>query len=209
MIRNLSLKKWLYISIPVLFVIGTCFHFLYELSGESPAVGAMAAVNESVWEHSKMLLLPILGWWFIFYITKGKKHGLDPRKWFSGMLVSVVAAILTTFLVFYFYTRAFGVECLVVDILLLLLSDAVGQLLGFHVYEYSKGIRVSLSAAAALLLMVVYIVWTFNPPHLPLFLDEASGKYGIQPKSTAFSAYSPAPFILIHQLVNMLVKFLD
>ncbi len=184
MTSKLSLKKWLYISIPILFAIGSCFHFLFELSGKNPAVGAIAAVNESVWEHSKMLLLPIMGWWFIFYLTKGKKYGIDPRRWFSGMLVSVAAAILTTFLVFYFYTGAFGGECLVVDILLLLLSDAVGQLLGYHVYNYGKGISISLTAAAALLLVVIYLAWTFNPPHLPLFLDEASGKYGIQLQCT-------------------------
>ena len=39
---------------------GTALHFAYEWSGENVVVGAVAAVNESTWEHMKLLFIPLL-----------------------------------------------------------------------------------------------------------------------------------------------------
>ena len=41
---------------------GTALHFLYQWSGESVAAAPFAAVNESVWEHMKLLFWPMLLW---------------------------------------------------------------------------------------------------------------------------------------------------
>ena len=60
---SLAMERWIWISLPMLFMVGSVFHFLYDLSGESPIIGAFAAVNESVWEHQKMVLLPVAAWW--------------------------------------------------------------------------------------------------------------------------------------------------
>ncbi len=173
-----TVKKWIYISIPILFAVGTLFHFLYDLTDKSLVTGTVAPVNESVWEHTKLLLLPIIGWWTIFYMTKGQKYKININKWFTGMLVSLLAAILSTFFVYYFYTEAFGIELLIADILILLLSDTVGQLLGYHVYKYFAGIRVFITITLAVLIVIAYAFWTVDPPCLPLFFDKAAGKYG-------------------------------
>ena len=38
--------------------LGTLNHFLYFLSGQSPIVALFCPVNESVWEHLKLLYFP-------------------------------------------------------------------------------------------------------------------------------------------------------
>lgn len=169
-----NLKKWIYVSIPILFALGTFFHFLYQLSNKSFIAGMISPVNESVWEHSKLLLFPIIAWWTIFYALKGNKYRLNIDKWFTGMLFSLLASILATFFVYYFYTEAFGVELLFVDILILLLSDSVGQLLGYHISKHSRGINVLISISIVVLIFIAYLLWTVNPPHLPLFFDKSS-----------------------------------
>lgn len=45
---------------------GTLWHFVYEWSGENPIIGAIAPVNESVWEHLKLLFFPSL----FYFITE-------------------------------------------------------------------------------------------------------------------------------------------
>ena len=40
--------------------LGTLNHFLYFLSGQSPIVALFCPVNESVWEHLKLLYFPFL-----------------------------------------------------------------------------------------------------------------------------------------------------
>jgi hypothetical protein len=55
-----KMKKSILISIPVLFIIGGPLHFLFELAGESPVIGAIVPVSESPWEHLKLVFYPIL-----------------------------------------------------------------------------------------------------------------------------------------------------
>lgn len=177
--KNLTLQNCIWVSIPILFFIGSCFHFLFEFLGKVPIIGAFTPVNESVWEHSKMLLLPIIGWWILFYALKKKKYNIDTGKWFTGMLASLLTSIITMIVVYYFYTQAFGVEILLVDILILFLAILVGQLLGYHVYKFGKGLSLSVSIMISVIIILVFIIWTFNPPELPLFYDKQAGKYGI------------------------------
>ncbi|GLC29614.1 hypothetical protein bsdE14_10240 [Clostridium omnivorum] len=96
-----------------------------------------------------------------------------------GALVALLTALITIPLLFYFYTRAFGVELLVVDILLLFLALLLGQLAGLHFYKYHKGINSLIAISILLIIIFIFILFTFYPPHLPLFRDSNTGKYGI------------------------------
>lgn len=172
-------QKWIVKGIPILFLIGSFMHFLYDLTGGSAIIGAIAAVNESVWEHLKMVLLPVILWWTIYYIATGKKNYIDKNKWFTGALAALLTALITIPLLFYFYTEAFGVKSLIIDILLLFLAVLFGQLIGLHFYNSSKGVNSYISIGIFILLLLVFIIFTFYPPHLPIFKDSVTGGYGI------------------------------
>ena len=116
------LKKFHIIGFIFTAILGTVLHFVYEWSGDVQLLGVLGAANESVWEHCKMVLLPVILWWGLYYIFKGRAHGIDKNKWGTGALVSLVASLFCIPLLFYFYTEAFGVELLWVDILLLLIA---------------------------------------------------------------------------------------
>ena len=172
-------EKWCSWSIPFLFIIGSTFHFLFELSGNSPVVGAFAAINESVWEHQKMVLLPVIGWWTIVFLLKGTRDRINKRKWFTGSIASLIVSIMTIPFMFYFYSEAFGVHLLIVDVLILLLAFIGGQCIGFHFYKYSKGIAFYVSMIVTIVILLIFILFTFNPPLLPWFKDSLTGQYGI------------------------------
>ena len=172
-------EKWILKGIPLLFIIGSLMHFLYNIFWESIAVGLFAPVNESVWEHSKMVLLPIILWWSLYYCFKGKKYNISKNKWFQGGLVSLLTSLTAIPLLFYFYTEAFGVELLWVDISILLISIILGQLLGLHFYKYWKGINYIFVIAILVLIILIFVVFTFYPPHIPMFYDTSTGSYGI------------------------------
>lgn len=174
-----AIERWIWISLPMLFMVGSVFHFLYDLSGEAPVVGAIAAVNESVWEHQKMVLLPVAAWWLAVYLWKGSEEQIHRGKWFTGSAVAMITANLTIPALFYFYSEAFGVHLLLVDGLILLLAVAAGQLIGLHVYRYGKGLPLALSLLIMLLLIGLFVYFTFQPPLLPWFRDSLTGGYGI------------------------------
>lgn len=164
-------EKWILAGIPVLFLLGTLFHFLYDFSGQNPLVGLVAATNESVWEHGKMVVLPTVLFWAVLYLFKGKEYKIDPNKWFTAALAALITMILTIPLLFYFYTGAFGVELLWVDILILLLANLFGQLVGLHIYRYGKAMPWYLAAGIMICIILLYAYFTNNPPQLPMFME--------------------------------------
>lgn len=173
-------EKWILIGIPILFLIGAILHFAYNILGESPIVGLFAPVNESIWEHTKMVLWPVILWWSLYYCFRGKQYNLDKNKWFGGALAALLTSLFTMPMLYYFYTEAFGVELLWVDILILLLSLIFGQFLGLHIYRNSKGIHAKFVIAVFIALVLLFMLFTFFPPHIPLFQDGLTGSYGIQ-----------------------------
>ena len=172
-------EKWIILGVPILFLIGSFFHFLYELSGKNSIVALFAPVNESVWEHIKMLVVPLVLWWFIYYLVRGKQLNIDKNKWFTSALISLLVAIISIPLMFYFYTGALGFESVIIDILLLFLALLFGQLTGLHYYRYGDGINYFASIFFIVIIICVFMYFTYNTPHLPIFMDSNTGQYGV------------------------------
>ena len=51
-----SLTHWQIAGFFFVSVVGTLLHFLFEWRGESRLVALIAPVNESIWEHMKLVL---------------------------------------------------------------------------------------------------------------------------------------------------------
>lgn len=174
-----SLNRNFIISVIIIFLFGTLSHFIYNFSNESAIIGSFFPVNESVWEHLKLLLIPIISWWIVFYIVNKDKLRIDIDKWFLGAVVALISAMLFQITVYYFYTQAFNIESLIIDILLFLLSIIVGQFTGLHIYKYSKGIDYKISILILIIIILIFIYFTFNAPHFPVFKDSNTRNYGI------------------------------
>lgn len=59
MLKRIKLETYTLIGILVLFVVSSLFHFLYSLTGECFIIGLFVPINESIFEHTKMVVLPI------------------------------------------------------------------------------------------------------------------------------------------------------
>lgn len=175
---------WMLIGIPILFLIGSIMHFLYNILWASSVVGLFAPVNESIWEHSKMVVWPVILWWSLFYCFRGKQYQIDKNKWFTSALVALLTSLVTMPLLYYFYTGAFGVELLWVDILILLFSVLFGQVLGLHTYRYGRGLSTKYVLVVFAVIVLLFMLFTFFPPHIPLFQDGVTGSYGIPPHAS-------------------------
>ena len=55
-----ELRRWEIIGFLVTAGLGSLLHFVYDWSGQSRVAAAFAAVNESTWEHMKLLFIPFL-----------------------------------------------------------------------------------------------------------------------------------------------------
>ena len=173
------LNRQFIISILFIFFFGNLSHFIYNLTGNLTFIGAFFPVNESVWEHLKLLLIPVIFWWELFYIINKGKLLIDRDKWFFATIIALLSSMIFQLSFFYLYTGSLGIESLIIDISIFLFSVILGQFIGLHIYKYSKGINYKVSFFILIIIVLFFIYITFNSPHLPIFLDGNTGIYGL------------------------------
>ena len=164
-------------GIVFIVMIGSLLHFTFEFSGNHPVVGVFSAVNESVWEHLKLGFWSALVWVFIEYKSiKKRTNNFFFAKSAGIYLIPIVIPIL-----FYSYTFVLGESVLVIDILTFVVAIIFGQIVSYKLLTYERlpDILSKISVVVLVLLGVVFVLFTFYPPHLPLFRDPITGEYGI------------------------------
>lgn len=107
-----ELKKYSWIAAAVTSVMGTLFHFVYEFSGNNNFVGMFAAVNESTWEHLKLLLTPA----FLVGIVEWFIYGKNYKNFFPALFISILAGMFAITAAFYTYTGIIGQNFMIADI---------------------------------------------------------------------------------------------
>lgn len=165
----------------IIFILATLFHFLFEITGESRIAAAFFPVNESIFEHLKLVLYPSIIFWMASYFILNRNYKINFSKWIVSMTISIIIATLYILSSFYVLRYAFEVQSLALDILSILVGPFLGQLLGLHYYNRGKtnAILTAICVAIVILLIIIFTKFTFNPPKLPIFKDFSSGKYGI------------------------------
>ena len=160
-----------------IMIVGSMLHFTLESSGHQPAAGVFSAVNESVWEHMKLGFWPALVWALVEYrsIKKSANNFLF-AKTIGIYLIPIVIPV-----VFYSYTAVLGESVLVIDILTFVVAIIVGQIVSYKLLTYKElpDMLNKISLVALVVLGVAFVLFTFYPPHLPLFRDPVTGEYGI------------------------------
>ena len=169
LIAKLAILGFLFIS-----VIGTLSHFVYEWSGYNHIVGAFFAVNESVWEHIKMAIIPSFMWLLIeCFIIKD--------RFFKSKLVSFLTIIISIPLLFYTYFFFLNKEVLILDIIIFYISIALGQCVFYYTMKKCKNTEISNNVSALLLVImfITFITFTYITPKLDIFKDPNTNTYGI------------------------------
>ncbi len=165
-------KKYILWGIPILFFVGSFFHFIYEWSGNCALIAVIAPINESVFEHLKLVFVPFVLWWSLYYIFKGDRYGVDINRWFTSMLLGLVVSMLLIPMFFYFYTGILGVNHIIfVDITIFLIALALGSFVARHYYIYGKGINWKIAIAITVILFFIFVYLTFSPPNIPFFIS--------------------------------------
>lgn len=172
----------------VLFTVlaGAALHFLFEWSGRLIPTALIAPVNESVWEHLKLLFFPIL----LFSALEALIRRPGPA-FYAARTCGVLAGLAAIPVLFYTGTGITGIHALWADLLLFLVSVILAFSLS-HVLEAKirpGRTALLLSLSALILLVLLFFLLTFFPPALPLFQDPLTGGFGIMEKTAEAASY--------------------
>ena len=161
-----QLKRYTLIGAIFVTVLGTLSHFFYDLSNQNFIVGFFSPINESTWEHMKLVFFPMLLFSF-FAISKIK----DNYPCITSSLLSGI--LLGTFLIpiiFYTYTGILGYNVFILDLLTFLLS-VIGAF--FVAYRLTLSCRMQeytmLLWIAVGIVFLCFLLFTIAPPDIALF----------------------------------------
>lgn len=170
-----KIRNYQIISAIFICILGTLLHFTYELSGGNGFVGAFSAVNESVWEHLKLLFFPMLLSTIIGYFSfiKSKSNFICAKA--LGIIVSMLFIIIF----FYTYTGIIGKSIVFVDIASFFVAVILGEYLTYKLITNNFKCNNIVAIIVLVIILICFIVFTYSPPNLEIFKDPVTNQYGI------------------------------
>lgn len=174
----MNYKKYCIIGTLFTIIAGTFLHFAYDLSGNSDFVAIFSAVNESTWEHLKLLFFPVM----LFAVAEYFIYGKNFSNFWSSKLISLLLGMLSIVVVFYTYTGVFNGSNSILNIALFITSTIFTYWLNCKFLEngsFDSAFLNKISVIAAVILFVMFWVYTFNTPMLNIFKDPVTNGYGI------------------------------
>ena len=162
-----SLKSYILTGIILVSALGTFLHFAYDLSDNNFLVGLFTPINESIWEHTKLIFFPILIYGLFLSLKQSDVYPDIYSVTILGALVGVFLIITT----FYTYSGIIGNHFAFVDISIFYVSVITAFYVTYKTALSSNIKKWSTTLTLLSILMIgLYINFTLYPPNIPLFI---------------------------------------
>lgn len=173
----MNLKKMIFINTILTFLLCFLTHFLYDRF-PNPVFSIFFPVNESIWEHMKMLYTTFLLYGIIEYFIL-KKFNIQHNNFLLATFIKSIISIpiyLIMFLPIYFnFGENMVVTFIILFITILIVNYIGSKILELHPINYQKEISI-------VFIIIIYIlmgILTYKPPRTDIFFDTQEEKYGI------------------------------
>ena len=160
-----DLKRFCVIGFLVTTVLGIISHFAYDWTGGGFLIGLFFPVNESTWEHMKLVFFPML----LFSVVAGKRMERQYPCIYNAMFIGILVGLALIPTLFYTYSGILGFHVAWANIAVYILSVLGAYLVVYLVAmtckkKDSKVLRIVMYA-----LLVMFMVFTVHPPEIGLF----------------------------------------
>ena len=158
---------WQWAGFALVTLGGTILHFLYDWSGKSPLIAPFSGINESTWEHMKLLYWPL----FLFSLIQ-RRFFKDRTDFWCVKLAQILTGLILIPVLFYTYNGAFGHSPDWVNIAIFYVAAGGTFFLEWWLFRrnFLGCSHPKLAFSLIVLTGILFIVFTFAPPPLPLFL---------------------------------------
>ncbi len=171
-----SIGLWQLLGFSVTSLGGTILHFLYEWLGEALWIAPLSGVNESTWEHMKLLFWPML----IFAMVQSFFFRERADFW-CVKLRGILLGLALIPVIFYTWGGAIAPSPDWFNIAIFFLSAAIAYLYETRLYRNGRLRCTSPKIAIVLLALIAlaFVIFTFFTPSLGIFRDPLTGRFGI------------------------------
>ena len=166
---------WSLFGFAVTSLGGTVLHFLYDWF-DTAWIAPFSGVNESTWEHIKLLFWPMLG-----YAIAESLFFRGYKSFWCIKLKGILLGCLMIPLIFYMYNGVIGKSPDFVNISIFFVAAAITYVYETRALKRDSGECNSKTLAIGTLFVMafLFVVFTFDTPRIAIFKDPITGKYGI------------------------------
>lgn len=161
----MSSKVYNVVRFFIISILGVLLHFTYEWSGDNPAVGIFSAVNESTWEHLKLLFFPMLALtiWEVLRAA-GRIDGFIQAR-----ATGIISGMLFIVVTFYTINGVFGKPAEFINILIYFLSVIFALWIENKMSKRTARLNQYTAIAILIFLAAAFAVFTFKAPDIGIF----------------------------------------
>lgn len=164
----------LIVSFLAVCTAGPLAHFAYDFLGKNRIIGYVTPVNESTWEHMKIIFFPML-------IACCVIHFLVKDIVQNSLGILLTGLLLATFsmpIIFYTYKGILGFENKYINMGIFFISTMIGF---FYIVkrfyrdaDRADYVRILTNVCLILLacsFFATFVIFTYNPPELGIFAN--------------------------------------
>ena len=158
-------------------LFGTLLHFLYEWLGTPLWIAPFSGVNESTFEHMKLFFWPAA----LFALFESPFFRERRDFWCIKARGIFLGLFLIPFF-FYMYNGVIGKSPDFINIAIFFISAGIAFFFEAKELRQDRGkdrCKPTLALTLILVMALLFVVFTFFPPKINLFLDPLTNKYGI------------------------------
>ena len=159
------LKRFCVIGAILTIILGTISHFVYEWSGNNFFVGLFFPVNESTWEHMKLIFFPM----FAYALLGGKRVEEQYPCIYDAMFTGILVGLAMIPVLFYTYTGILGFNVDWLNILVYVISVIVAYVMVYKVAKDCRGRESKLLRYIMYALLLAFMIFTVYSPEIGLF----------------------------------------
>ncbi len=172
----MTLKRIKMISVFGMFILCFVTHFLYNWFPNA-LFSIFFPVNESIWEHMKMMTSSILLWSVLEYFLY-KKYRINHNNFALSIFLEITLSIII-FLIIYLPIYHFTGSVFILNLIVLFISIYFVNIISYYILNLRPLHKEILSIIGIILLYIIMGILTYSPPENYIFLDTVENKYGI------------------------------
>lgn len=159
-------KKYAILGAIFVSILGSLAHFFYDWTNKSALVGLFTPINESTWEHMKLVFFPML--LFSVYIIP-KYNDVYPCI-SSGFLSGILVGTWLVPVLFYTYTGIIGKSIMFVDISIFFVAVIVAFYTAYRLTLSGKADKfTNILYVLVGTMFVLFLAFAIFPPDIALF----------------------------------------
>ncbi len=173
----MTLKKWKIISCIGIFLLSVLFHFIYDWFPNF-FTSLFSPVNESIWEHNKIIVGSFLIWAIIEKIYYKKRANVIFAESISSLVCMLLVMLIFTPIYLYILKTN---DNMILTFAIYIIAIIISQIVSYNLLKQNHNSKLEeLGTILFATFILINIIFTYYPPHVALFYDFTNKIYGIK-----------------------------